>query len=119
MISTWRRVSVPIVSQTDIDPMKTALSLMLALVTTTALGDPFEAAGAGRLVPAWLPQQRLALHPVATCRGCDRQAKQWFLPVRMDCERKQLLLAQRPTRLDLCILHLRPQRNCRWKYAVG
>src|SRR5215470_8462307 len=32
--------SVPIVSQTEIDPMKTALSLMLALVTTTALTEP-------------------------------------------------------------------------------
>ena len=28
------------VSQTEIDPMKTALSLMLALVATTALADP-------------------------------------------------------------------------------
>ena len=32
--------SVPMVSQTEIDPMKTALSLMLALVTTSALADP-------------------------------------------------------------------------------
>src|SRR5262249_27571451 len=32
--------SVPIVSQTEIDPMKTALSLMLALATTTALTEP-------------------------------------------------------------------------------
>ena len=32
--------SVPIVSQTEIDPMKTALSLMLALITTTALTEP-------------------------------------------------------------------------------
>jgi hypothetical protein len=32
--------SVPIVSQTEIDPTKTALSLMLALVTTTALTEP-------------------------------------------------------------------------------
>src|SRR5262245_59454254 len=31
--------SVPIVSQTEIDPMKTALSLMLALVTTRALTE--------------------------------------------------------------------------------
>jgi hypothetical protein len=28
------------VSQTEIDPMKTALSLVLALVTTTALAEP-------------------------------------------------------------------------------
>jgi len=32
--------SVPIVSQTEIDPMKTALSLMLALATTLALAEP-------------------------------------------------------------------------------
>src|SRR5262249_47397751 len=32
--------SVPIVSQREIDPMKTALSLTLALVTTTALAEP-------------------------------------------------------------------------------
>ena len=32
--------SVPIVSQTEIDPMKIALSLMLALATTTALTEP-------------------------------------------------------------------------------
>jgi hypothetical protein len=32
--------SVPIVSQTEIDPMKTALSLMLALATTTAFTEP-------------------------------------------------------------------------------
>src|SRR5262249_47305425 len=32
--------SVPIVSQTEIDPMKIALSLMLALATTTALAEP-------------------------------------------------------------------------------
>jgi hypothetical protein len=47
--------SVPIVSQTEIDPMKIALSLMLALVTTTALTEPLpvpKAARAGRLEPA-------------------------------------------------------------------
>src|SRR5499433_3113930 len=32
--------SVPIVSQTEIEPMKTALFLMFALVTTTALTEP-------------------------------------------------------------------------------
>ena len=35
--------SVPIVSQTEIDPMKIALSLMLALVKTTALTEPLPA----------------------------------------------------------------------------
>jgi hypothetical protein len=31
--------SVPIVSHTEIEPMKTAISLMLALVTTTTLTE--------------------------------------------------------------------------------
>ena len=35
--------SVPIVSQTEINLMKTALSLMLALITTTALTEPLPA----------------------------------------------------------------------------
>jgi hypothetical protein len=51
--------SVPIVSQTEIDPMKTALSLMLALATTTALTEPLPVpkARAGRLVPARLHRE--------------------------------------------------------------
>jgi hypothetical protein len=40
MISMSRGGSVPIVSQTEIDPMKTAISLILAPVTTTALTQP-------------------------------------------------------------------------------
>src|SRR5262249_45645823 len=40
MISMLDGGSVPIVSQTGIDPMKIALSLMFALVTTTALTEP-------------------------------------------------------------------------------
>jgi hypothetical protein len=39
-ISTPDDGSVPIVSQTEIEPIKTALSLMFALVTTTALTEP-------------------------------------------------------------------------------
>src|SRR5215813_11287459 len=39
-ISTPGDGSVPIVSQTEIEPIKTALSLMFALVTTTALTEP-------------------------------------------------------------------------------
>ena len=39
-----RGVNVPIVSQTEIEPMKTALSLMLALVTTRALTEPLPVA---------------------------------------------------------------------------
>ena len=38
-ISTMDGRSVPIVSQTEINPMKTALSPMLALATTTALTE--------------------------------------------------------------------------------
>ena len=40
MISMPTAPSVPMVSQTEIDPVKTALSLVLALVTTTALAEP-------------------------------------------------------------------------------
>ena len=44
--------SVPIVSQTEIDPMKTALSLMLALVTTRALTEPLPVAKPKSPAPA-------------------------------------------------------------------
>jgi hypothetical protein len=46
--------------------MKTALSLMFALVTTMTVTA---AAGAGRLVPARLPRIGLVLHatPMAAC----------------------------------------------------
>jgi hypothetical protein len=66
--------SVPIVSQTEIDPMKTALSLMLALATTTALTEPLPVpkARAGRLVPARLHRERLILHAVTGCFGRHR-----------------------------------------------
>jgi len=56
-ISMQIGASVPIVSQTEIDPMKTALSLMLALATDDGArrgAARAEAAGAGRLVPARL-----------------------------------------------------------------
>jgi len=43
MISAPIAASVPIVSQTEINPMKIALSLMLALVTTTAVAEPLPA----------------------------------------------------------------------------
>ena len=70
------RGSVPIVSQTEIDPMKTALSLMLALATTTAFTEPppVQAAGAGQLVPARLYSLRLILHAVAGRCGRHHQA---------------------------------------------
>ena len=66
--------SVPIVSQTEIDPMKIALSLMLALATTTALTEPLPVpkARAGRLVPARLHRERLILHAVTGCFGRHR-----------------------------------------------
>src|SRR5262249_12960346 len=46
--------SVPIVSQTEIEPIKTALSLMFALVTTTAVTEPLpipKSAGPGGSCP--------------------------------------------------------------------
>jgi len=54
-ISKARGASVPIVSQTEIDPIKTALSLMPALVTTTALTEPVpKPPGPGGSCPARL-----------------------------------------------------------------
>jgi hypothetical protein len=64
--------SVPIVSQTEIDPTKTALSLMLALVTTTALTEPLpvpKPPGPGGSCP-----HCLILHAVARRCGRHRQA---------------------------------------------
>ena len=82
--------SVPIVSQTEIESMKTALSLMLALITTTAPSRcRAEAAGAGRLVPARLYRERLilhtVLHTVAGCFGRHHEAEQRHVSVGMDC----------------------------------
>ena len=90
--------SVPIVSQTEIDPMKIALSLMLAPRHDD--GAPraaarAEAARAGRLVPARLHRERLILHAVTGCCGRHRQAEQRHLPVGMDCV-GLLLLAKWP-----------------------
>ena len=73
--------SVPIVSQTEIESMKTALSLMLALITTTAPSRcRAEAAGAGRLVPARLYREWLILHAIAGHVG-HRQTEHRHLPV--------------------------------------
>src|ERR1700756_1368751 len=107
MISMVGGRSVPIVSQTEIEPMKTALSLILALVTTTALT---EAAGAGRLVPARLPGIGLVLHAVAGCCGRHREAEQRHLPVVMDCV--GLLLLAKWTRAA-------PHRVCAGSSAIG
>ena len=84
MISTLIAASVPIVSQTEIEPMKTALSLMLALITTTALPSrcPCRSRrGAGRLVPAQLYRERLILHAVAgRAEGdCRAAAVSWLI----------------------------------------
>ena len=52
--------------------MKTALSFMLALITTTAphrAAARTEAAGTGRLVLARLHRERLILHAVTGCFG--------------------------------------------------
>ena len=67
--------SVPIVSQTEIEPMKTALSFMLSFVTTTALQAPPRREAAG-LVPARLSRIGLVLHAVAGRARGDRQAEQ-------------------------------------------
>ena len=80
--------SVPIVSQTEIDPMKTALSLNACAHHDDGAHRATahtEAAGAGRLVPARLYRERLILHPVAACCGRHRQAEQRHLPVGMGC----------------------------------
>jgi len=78
-ISTMDGGSVPIVSQTEIEPMKTALSFMLALITTTAphrAAARAETARAGRIVPARLHRERLILHAVTGCFGRHREAEQ-------------------------------------------
>jgi hypothetical protein len=59
--------SVPIVSQTEIDPMKTALS-----PHARVLRHRREAAGPGRLVLARLGREQLILHAVAGCFGRNR-----------------------------------------------
>jgi hypothetical protein len=69
--------SVPMVSQTEIDPMKTALSLMLALATTTALTEPLSAPKRprpGRELLARVHCKRLILHAAVWRAGDDRQA---------------------------------------------
>jgi len=100
-ISTMDGGSVPIVSQTEIEPMKTALSCHAAHHDDGAhrAAARTEAAGAGRLVLARLHREPLILRAVTRRCGRHRQAEQWLMPVRMDCERKQLLSAQRPAQL--------------------
>jgi hypothetical protein len=64
--------------------MKTAISLMLALVTTTALTSP------GRLVPARLSRIGLVLHAVVGRAGRHRQAAERHMPVGLAREQQLL-----------------------------
>lgn len=57
--------------------MKTALSLMFALITTTALAEPLpvpKPPGPGGSSPHSLHRERLILRAVAGCFGRHRQA---------------------------------------------
>jgi hypothetical protein len=95
-------VSVPIVSQTEIEPIKTALSLMFALVTTTALTEPPpvpKPPGPGGSCPHGLHRERLILHAVAGCFGHHREAEQRHVSVGMDCV--ELVLLAKWTRAAL------------------
>src|SRR5262249_24480197 len=68
--------SVPIVSQTEIEPMKTALSLMLALITTTALTEPLPVpkppGPGGSCSHGYIPSGSYCT-PVAGCSGRHRR----------------------------------------------
>src|SRR5262249_53915825 len=108
--------SVPIVSQTEIESMKTALSLMLAPQHDDGAhraAARAEAAGAGRLVPARLYRERLILHAVARRCGRHRQAAERQLPVGMDCVGLLLLAkwtrAVRLSKIEAGKLELNPQ----------
>jgi len=93
--------SVPIVSQTEIDPMKTALSLMLALATTTAFTEPPPVpkppGPGGSCSHGYIRRARHA----AGCCGRHREAEQRHLPVGMDCV--GLLLLAKWTRAALAL----------------
>jgi hypothetical protein len=65
MISTLIAASVPIVSQRGIDPIKTAISLLLALVTTMALTEP---------PPVPKPPGQACDHAIAERMGALRRA---------------------------------------------
>src|SRR5262245_52404631 len=68
--------NVPIVSQTEIEPMKTALSLMLALITTTALTEPLPLpkppGPGGSCSHGYIPSGSYCT-PVAGCCGRHRR----------------------------------------------
>ena len=63
MISMGNSRSVPIVSKTEIDPMKTAISRMLALVTTTALTELLAEKQNREAKPANGPRAMAAIAP--------------------------------------------------------
>src|SRR5262249_50049945 len=96
--------SVPIVSQTEIEPMKTALSLMLALITTTALTEPLpvpKPPGAGRLHPL----QKGVDVPAGSCgRACAKESDHRQLARRLlpqyglgQKQGKRLIISRPPT----------------------
>jgi hypothetical protein len=93
------------VSETEIEPMKTALSLMLPRSSRrrrwTKAAARAEAAGAGRLVLARLYPVGLPLHAVAGCCERNRETGQRHLPEGMDCV--GLLLLEKWTRAALAL----------------
>src|SRR5262249_12734354 len=83
--------SVPIVSQTEIDPMKIALSLMLALATRTALTEPLPVPKRqGRAARARTPTSRAA-HSARRHRVLRTPSQQRHVSVGMDCSGLVLL----------------------------
>jgi len=99
-ISTFEDFGVPIVSETEIDPMKRPFPSCSG-ATTTALNRAAartESRRAGRRVLARLSRIGLVLHAVVGRCGRPRQPGQRHLPVGMDFER-ELLLAKRATQL--------------------
>jgi hypothetical protein len=94
-ISTMDGASVPIVSQTEIEPMKTALSFMLALITTTALAEPLPVPKPPARAGAARTGTSQAAHS-ARCRLARwrRSPSRQHMPVGLARE-QQLLPAQR------------------------
>jgi len=78
--------SVPIVSQTEIGPMKTALSLRALRHRAQCRAAPVAKPQApGGSSPHGLHRERLILHAVAGCFGRHREAEQRHVSVGMDC----------------------------------
>ena len=101
MISTPVAASVPIVSQRGIDPIKTAISLLLALVTTTALTAPLpvpKPPGLGGSCPHGYLASGSFCTPSQGAQDTIAKALNGTCPWGMDFER-ELLLAKRATQL--------------------